>query len=166
MPAGSRSPERWSIRFIEHLPACGKHEGGRIVKINGSCHCGYITIEGEADPAKTTICHCTDCQTGTGSAFRVSVPVPGATFKMSGEPTTYLKTTADSGNPRLQAFCPRCGSPIYSTTPGDGPQPFYTVRVGILRQRDQFQPTRQNWFRSAQSWVTGLAALHTNDKQG
>jgi hypothetical protein len=86
------------------------------VKINGSCHCGYITIEGEADPAKTTICHCTDCQTGTGSAFRVSVPVPGATFMMSGQPTTYLKTTADSGNPRLQAFCPRCGSPIYSTS--------------------------------------------------
>jgi hypothetical protein len=86
------------------------------VKINGSCHCGYITIEGEADPAKTTICHCTDCQTGTGSAFRVSVPVPGATFKMSGEPTTYLKTTADSGNPRLQAFCPRCGSPIRSAS--------------------------------------------------
>jgi hypothetical protein len=136
------------------------------VKINGSCHCGYITIEGEADPEKTTICHCTDCQTGTGSAFRVSVPVTGTTFKMSGEPTTYLKTTADSGNPRLQAFCPRCGSPIYSTTPGDGPQPSYTVRVGILRQRDQFKPMRQNWFRSAQPWVTGLAATHKNDKQG
>jgi hypothetical protein len=152
--------------FVEHPQACGKHERRSVVKINGSCHCGYITIEGEADPAKTTICHCTDCQTGTGSAFRVSVPVPGATFKMSGQPTTYLKTTADSGNPRLQAFCPRCGSPIYSTTPGDWPQPSYTVRVGILRQRDQFKPTRQNWFQSAQPWVTGLAAVHKNDKQG
>ena len=56
---------------------------------------------------------------------------------MSGEPATYLKTTAESGNPRLQAFCPRCGSPIYSTTPGEGPQPSYMVRVGILRQRQQ-----------------------------
>ena len=45
------------------------------MKIDGACHCGYITIEGEADPQKTTICHCRDCQTGTGSAFRVSVPV-------------------------------------------------------------------------------------------
>ena len=84
------------------------------MKIDGACHCGYITIEGEADPQKTTICHCRDCQTGTGSAFRVSVPVAGATFRMSGEPTTYLKTTAESGNPRAQAFCPRCGSPIYA----------------------------------------------------
>ena len=45
------------------------------MKITGACHCGAITIEGEADPEKVGICHCTDCQTGTGSAFRVSVPV-------------------------------------------------------------------------------------------
>ena len=63
------------------------------MKVTGGCHCGFITIEGEADPEKVNICHCTDCQTGTGSAFRVSIPVPGATFKMSGQPTTYLKTT-------------------------------------------------------------------------
>ena len=136
------------------------------MKVSGSCHCGAITIEGEADPEKVGICHCTDCQTGTGSAFRVSVPVSGATFKMSGEPTRYVKTTADSGNPRVQAFCPRCGSPIFSTTPGEGPQPTYIVRVGILRQRKEFTPTKQNWFRSAQSWVTGLGAVHKNEKQG
>ena len=135
------------------------------MRIDGSCHCGFITIEGEADPDKVAICHCTDCQVGTGSAFRVSVPVAGAAFKMSGQPTTYLKTTADSGNPRVQAFCPRCGSPIYSTTPGDGVQPSYTVRVGILRQREQFAPKRQNWFRSALPWVTALAGIHKNEKQ-
>lgn len=136
------------------------------MRVNGSCHCGHITIEAEADPDKTTICHCTDCQNGTGSAFRVSVPVPGATFKMSGQPTSYLKTTADSGNPRLQAFCPRCGSPIYSTTPGEGQQASYMLRVGILKQREQFVPRKQNWFRSARPWVTGIDTIHKNEKQG
>ncbi len=106
------------------------------MKINGSCHCGFITIEGEADPEKVTVCHCTDCQTGTGSAFRVSVPVPGTSFKMTGKPENYVKTTADSGNPRVQAFCPKCGSPIYSTSPGEGQQASYMVRVGILQQRE------------------------------
>jgi hypothetical protein len=136
------------------------------MRIDGSCHCGFITIEGEADPEKTQICHCTDCQTGTGSAFRISIPVPGAAFKMTGQPTTYLKTTADSGRPRVQAFCPKCGSPIYSTTQGDGVQPSYTVRVGILRQRDQLAPRRQQWFRSARPWVTELASVPKSDKQG
>ena len=84
--------------------------------------------------------------------------MPGATLKMTGQPTTYLKTTADSGKPRLQAFCPRCGAPIYSTTPGDGVQPSYTVRVGMLRQRDRLPPKRQTWWRSARPWVTELAA--------
>ena len=80
------------------------------MKIDGACHCGYLRIEGEADPEKTTVCHCSDCQVSTGSAFRVNVPVPGTTFRITGQPATYLKTTAESGNPRLQAFCPRCGS--------------------------------------------------------
>ena len=135
------------------------------MKIDGRCHCGFITIEAEADPDKTAVCHCTDCQAGTGSAFRVNVPVPGDTFKMSGTPATYLKTTAESGKPRLQAFCPRCGSPIYSTTPGEGPQASYMLRVGILRQRDQFVPKRQNWYRSALAWLPPLPAVEKNEKQ-
>ncbi|HTZ03641.1 MAG TPA: GFA family protein [Xanthobacteraceae bacterium] len=135
------------------------------MKIDGACHCGFITIEGEADPDKVNICHCTDCQTSTGTAFRISVPVPGATLKMSGQPATYLKTTADSGKPRLQAFCPRCGTPIYSTTPGDGVQPSYTVRVGMLRQRDRLPPKRQTWWRSHRPWVTELAGVPTVEKQ-
>jgi hypothetical protein len=135
------------------------------MRIDGGCHCGFITIEGEADPEKTQICHCTDCQTGTGSAFRISIPVPGASFKMTGQPTTYLKTTSDSGRPRVQVFCPKCGSPIYSTTAGDGVQPSYTVRVGLLRQRDQLAPRRQQWFRSARPWVTELASVPKSEKQ-
>ena len=84
---------------------------------------------------------------------------------MSGTPATYLKTTAESGKPRLQAFCPRCGSPIYSTTPGEGPQASYMLRVGILRQRDQFVPKRQNWYRSALAWLPRLPAVEKNEKQ-
>jgi hypothetical protein len=136
------------------------------MKIDGTCHCGAIRIEGEADPDKVQICHCTDCQTGTGSAFRISVPIAGPALKMTGEPTNYLKTTADSGRPRVQAFCGQCGSPIYSTSPGDGVQPSYMVRVGILSQRDELMPRRQNWFRSARSWVTNLGSLPRNEKQG
>jgi hypothetical protein len=136
------------------------------MRIDGACACGTIKVEGEADPENVSICHCTDCQTGTGSAFRVSVLVPGSSFKMTGTPTRYLKLTADSGKPRIQAFCPRCGSPIFSTTPGEGQQEAYRVRVGILRQRREFTPRRQNWFRSALPWITTLPAIARNEKGG
>ena len=135
------------------------------MQVQGGCHCGYITFEADVDPEKVGLCHCTDCQTSTGSAFRTNVPVAGNAFTMlSGEPTIYIKTTADSGNPRAQAFCPKCGTGIYSTTPGDGPKASYVVRVGTLRERSQLGPKVQNWYRSAQPWVTQIGTLRKNEK--
>ena len=134
------------------------------MRLNGGCHCGYPTFEAEADPQKVSICHCTDCQAGSGSAFRVSIRAPGNSFKLlTGEPTLYIKTTADSGNHRVQAFCPICGTPIYSTSPGDNPDS-YMLRTGTLRQRDQLTPKQQNWFRSARPWVTELGSIPRNEK--
>jgi hypothetical protein len=135
------------------------------MKVDGACACGAIRIEAEADPDKTQVCHCTDCQTATGTAFRVSIPVPGASLKVTGQPKIYIKTTADSGRPRVQAFCGQCGTPLYSTTPGDGVQASYTLRAGILRERGELAPRRQIWWRSAQPWVTRLDALPKHEKQ-
>src|ERR1043166_1654207 len=53
------------------------------MKIDGGCHCGFITYEAEADPEKVSICHCTDCQRLSGSAFRASIPAPSDSFKNS-----------------------------------------------------------------------------------
>ena len=50
------------------------------MKVEGRCHCGKITYEAVVDPAKVSICHCTDCQMLTGSAYRASVPAPRETF--------------------------------------------------------------------------------------
>jgi hypothetical protein len=39
------------------------------MKIDGGCHCGAIAYEAEVDPDRVGICHCTDCQQLTGTAF-------------------------------------------------------------------------------------------------
>jgi hypothetical protein len=79
------------------------------MKIDGHCHCGEITFEAEVDPTALTICHCTDCQTITGSAFRANITAPAEHFVLkSGTAKTYVKT-AGSGNKRPQAFCGTCG---------------------------------------------------------
>jgi hypothetical protein len=36
------------------------------MQVTGGCHCGYITFRAEADPERTRVCHCTDCQKLTG----------------------------------------------------------------------------------------------------
>ena len=134
------------------------------MKINGGCHCGYITYEAEIDPDKTLICHCTDCQTLSGSAFRVVAYTRKDAFKLlSGELKTYVKTS-ESGNRRPQTFCPECGTPIYATTDGAGPK-FYSLRAGTVRQRDQLAPKLQVWFRSAQQWVSHSDSVPKVERQ-
>jgi hypothetical protein len=127
------------------------------MRIDGSCHCGLITYQAEIDPDQVKICHCIDCQSLSGSAFRVVAPAPAAQFTISGEPTIYIKT-AESGSRRLQAFCPTCGSPIYATSADDQP-PWYMIRVGTARQRNQLVPKAQCWYRSSQGWIADISSL-------
>ena len=76
------------------------------MKIDGRCHCGFITYEAEVDLEKVMICHCTDCQTLTGSAFRTFALTREDGFNLlSGKLKTYVKTS-ESGTKRLQTFCP------------------------------------------------------------
>jgi len=133
------------------------------MKIDGRCHCGYVSFEGEADPETTTMCNCTDCQTMSGAPMRAVISTrPGTFVLLSGKPKEYLKT-ADSGAVRPQAFCPQCGTAIYSTSVGDDPKP-YNVRVGVLRQRYELAPRRQLFVQSQQAWVYDLTSMQKFDK--
>jgi len=132
------------------------------MKIDGRCHCGAITYEAEIDPAKVLVCHCTDCQSLSGSAFRVNVPSEGDSFRfLTGRPKIYVKT-AESGNHREQAFCPDCGSAIYASGVG-GTAPL-SIRVGSIRQRHQLIPRKQVWCRSAQRWLPDLGAVTRHER--
>ena len=127
------------------------------MKIDGGCHCGKITYTAEIDPEQVSICHCTDCQTLTGTAFRTAVPVAKSAFELkSGKPKIYVKT-AESGAQRAQAFCGECGTPIYASAVTDAQA--YMVRVGSIRQRAQLRPKGQIWCRSALDWVMEPGAI-------
>ncbi len=133
------------------------------MKVEGKCHCGNITYEAQVDPDKVGLCHCSDCQNLTGSAFRVTVQAPAATFVMlSGKPKTYIKT-AESGNRRIHAFCPDCGSPVYACAVSEPPT--YSLRLGCLKQRAQLRPQRQIWCDSAMPWLAGLGDLPRMGRQ-
>ena len=122
--------------------------------VTGRCHCGAIAYKAAVDPATVGICHCTDCQTLSGSAYRVSVPAPAETFKLlGGQPKVYIKT-AESGNKRAHAFCPNCGAPVYASALSNTPT--YSLRVGALDQRASLPPRRQIWCKSALPWSASI----------
>lgn len=134
------------------------------MKIEGGCHCGEIRYEAEIDPETVEICHCTDCQTLSGSAYRTVVPALEGTLKLiSGQPKSYIKT-AENGSQRAQVFCPNCGTPIYSAAADSGSS-FIGIRVGTVRQRDDLQPKAQYWCRSAQSWAMDIRSIKKFETQ-
>lgn len=134
------------------------------MKIDGRCHCGHIAYEAEIDAEKVVMCHCTDCQTLSGSAFRTVAMTREGTFKLlSGTLKVYVKV-GESGTPRAQSFCPQCGTPIHSGSVGDGPK-VHGLRVGTIRQRGEIVPKVQYWTRSAQPWLGDMGAVPKLEKQ-
>lgn len=135
------------------------------MKIDGGCHCGKITFEADIDPDKIAICHCTDCQALSASAFRtIAITVEDGFKLLSGAPKVYVKT-GDSGNRRAQAFCGDCGSAIYATSAdGDGPG-VYNIRLGVVRQRAELAPKIQFWTRSAQPWLADIDSIPKSERQ-
>jgi len=133
------------------------------MKVHGSCHCKRVSYEAEVDPERVTICHCSDCQALTGSAYRVTVPARIEDFSLrSGTPKIYIKL-GDNGARRAQAFCPDCGSPLY-TYAADDPK-VYGLRTGCIAERHQLIPKKQIWCRSAQGWTMDIDGIPKSERQ-
>ncbi|MEM1198292.1 MAG: GFA family protein [Pseudomonadota bacterium] len=122
------------------------------MKIDGGCHCGAIAYEAELDLDRVAICHCSDCQSLSGSVYRTVAIVAGDTFEITkGRPKEYVKV-GDSGNRRIQAFCGQCGSALYATDVSGSPAA-YNLRVGTIRQRAELVPKMEFFCRSAMPWL-------------
>jgi hypothetical protein len=133
------------------------------MKVTGRCHCGSVRYQAEIDPTKVSMCHCSDCQMLTGSAFRANVPAPKETFRLEGGPLKIYVKTADSGARRAHAFCPECGTPVYATAVTDPGT--YSLRIGCLDQRHALRPSRQIWCKSALPWSSNLEGIERLDRQ-
>lgn len=127
------------------------------IDIDGACLCGHIRYEARIDRSKIRLCHCTQCQEQSATAFRIAVLVERENFRLlGGEPKAYVKT-AESGKSRALTFCPECGTSIYGCSPTD--PKVYSLRLGTARQRADLVPVLQMWTRSAMPWLSALADI-------
>jgi len=134
------------------------------MRVHGSCHCDAIQFEALVDPQRVTICHCTDCQSLTGTAYRVTVAAGAGDFRLvRGTPKVYFKV-GDSGNRRAQVFCGECGSHLYAHAAVESPVS-YGLRVGSLRERAALIPNKRIWCRSALPWSTDLSDMAGSERE-
>lgn len=122
--------------------------------MEASCQCGAVTFTTpSARPTHFWLCHCTECQKQSGTAFAASAIFPYFTPPTSNESLGKWTRTSDSGNIRDCYFCKGCGTRlIHQTSTPDGKKKDSTnVRAGTLDERHELPWTTAPhiWTRSA-----------------
>jgi hypothetical protein len=125
-----------------------------LVNVSGGCHCGDVSYTATVNDEEIIACHCSDCQLMSAAPFRAIAAVTKDNFQLNGNLTKYIKTAA-SGNPRVQAFCPNCGTHIYASSADEQPAS-YNLRVGTSEQRAMLKPSIEKWCDSMIPWLDNL----------
>lgn len=82
-------------------------------RYSGGCACGSIRYETTGEPIFENHCRCRDCQrrSGTGHGSYLTF-AQRADMTITGEAASWC-VAGDSGNEKIHAFCPTCGTPVY-----------------------------------------------------
>ena len=119
----------------------------------GGCQCGSIRYELKGRPQMLYICHCTDCQKQSASAFGMSLRMNPREidFSPSKKRLQTWDTRGEDGLIKRCAFCPDCGTRIMHGS--DDADEIVSIKAGSLDDTSGLQPVAHIWLRSAQSWV-------------
>jgi hypothetical protein len=126
-----------------------------MANISGHCLCGNVTYTADAEPVAQALCHCTNCQRQTGTAFSIVIGVPASAFHVEGSALASFPTDGDvHGTTTLRHFCSNCGSPIFSSVEAM-PEVVY-IKAGTLDDASWLAPNAEVFTRSALPWTPHL----------
>ena len=119
----------------------------------GGCQCGSIRYKLVGTPQMLYVCHCTDCQQQSSSAFGMSLLMsPGdVDFTPGKKRLQTWDTHAEDGVIKRCAFCPDCGTRIMHSS--DDPDEAVSIKAGSLDDTGWLRPVAHIWLSSAQPWV-------------
>lgn len=115
----------------------------------GGCLCGAVRYESKAMPVMAGHCQCVDCRRSSGSGHCSHLAVPWDAVSVTGKVTTFDRP-ADSGNIVSRAFCPTCGTPVYSRNAALPTLIF--IRASSLDDLEVFKPQMVVYASRGASW--------------
>ena len=134
-----------------------------MLPLTGGCSCGAIRYEVTGLPLTLYTCNCTECQTASGSAFALNMPVATGDFHiLKGAPKGWHKTSS-SGAKTISWFCGDCGARLYGER--DGRPDSMTLRAGTLDDISWLEPAAHFFMRSALAWVQPAINAHCFETQ-
>lgn len=132
-----------------------------MTEFSGGCACGEIRYRLSSAPMFVHCCHCTSCQTETGSAFVINALIESDRVEvLKGTPEPVL-TPPESGKGQQIWRCPSCRVALWSNY-GGAADILRFVRVGTLDQPGDVPPDIHIYIRSKLPWVQlpeGLPAV-------
>ena len=123
----------------------------KLQRRKGGCQCGEISYELLGSPITLYRCHCTDCQTASGSAFGMSMWVKKDDFKLTSGILKSFIRIADSGAKVESFFCDACGVRIYAKAAVFDSE-HIVLKPGTLQNTDDLSPSADIWLKSKQDW--------------
>src|ERR1700724_4751274 len=120
------------------------------MELSGGCLCGKVRYSASADPIFVGVCHCTNCQKSSGTAFNAVIAVPKPAVRMTGTVSTY-EGRGDTGKATYKRFCPECGSPVVEEAAIMAD--VVMIPTGTLDDPSAIKPVMQIYCDSAQSWA-------------
>lgn len=119
--------------------------------MTGGCLCGEVRYRCEEEASLAYLCHCTDCQRVSGSAYSANVFVNAASVHIENGTPQRFRTKADSGRMASRLHCPSCGSAVFSEPTRY--RDCLVIKAGTLDDARQFIPQMHIWCDSAMPWA-------------
>jgi hypothetical protein len=116
------------------------------------CCCGSLRAEVSGEPTFLGVCHCTQCQRRTGSAFGVGALFPKQKVRVEGPSKVYVRGS-DSGRKIEKHFCPDCGSTVFWYYLDHFPD-LIGIAFGAFADPSMPWPPVSVWEETRHPWVT------------
>lgn len=127
--------------------------------LKGSCLCGGIRYEIDAELTAVSNCHCGQCRKASGAAFGTGATIPTASFRfIAGE---ELLEAWESSPGKRRCFCRRCGSPILKRN--DARPESLRLRLGTLDSDPGVKPSKHIYVGSKAPWFEIKGDLPQSD---
>lgn len=122
--------------------------------LTGSCLCGAIAYEADAEISRIIHCHCQTCRKTHGAAFSSVTAVPRESFRWTRG--SELLDAFESSPGKYRRFCSRCGSHLMAERVT---QPVVLLRLGCLDTPVTDRPQVHIWRTDAASWYDPKASF-------
>jgi hypothetical protein len=122
--------------------------------LDGGCQCGTVRYRYEGEVLNIFVCHCSECQRQSGSAFGMGLWLRESSLRrISGELRTWVRRLP-SEQDMVCEFCERCGTRVYHTSESNRAVGIVSIKPGTLDDTAWLEPFAHIWTTRAQPWVT------------